>query len=1239
MAFSLTNLLTGKAPVPGIKPISPVAPAPVVKPAPKTFYRDEGSSLVTDNTGHKYSTPQEFFNAGGKWENVQIRKANPQVANQLTGKIGTSTTLPNYTPRSEASIRPPQASNPNMISEIAKSVINPIGTIPALAGTKPVLNFAKGVVQGTATSGAAIGQGVFDVAKGMTQGLTPAQIAFNVTKQRTVQLDPNSLEGKLSNILFGRTDMPSISQYGKEAASVIPGGEGFAQRNPNIAFGLGLGMAALDFTGAGKSKNVAKALALAKDIPSVEKLLKTVGLADDVVKEFAPKIVKTTDEVGIQRILKEIETRKIVDPLITEARKYKSAEEFVSNQKPLFRGATPENMLKDKGRGISFATDKEVANRFSTQDFNGFPQKGEVGEFYLRPDAKILDPDTITAQSMKMDKTRENIMKYARDNGYDAVDLTKVIDPKSGFKPENELRIINKDALKTKSQLTDIWKKAREVKPTTQAPKVVSKERGFITSAKEKGVNVEGTTGVIRRDTENLAIRARNLVKEDIATAEKVAKGTDDKAVAVTSELIKHYDNLAKTATDEASKNLALDKISVIANETARNLTEAGRTVQAAKILNMQTPEGNLRFAAGLIQKYNDLIDKKGTGLLGLRKKIPELSREQAQQILDESKRVFDMPEGEAKAIAFQKLQNQISSLIPSSLYDKVVSVWKAGLLTGLKTTGVNLSANLSHGVTENIKDIPAAVVDKLTSLFTGKRTLALTSKGSANGAKEGFTKGLRYFRTGYDERNIAQKLDYNKVNFTSKGGKILQKYTDTVFHLLGAEDQPFYYGAKARSLYSQAIADAKNLGLKGKELTAHVDNLVANPTEQMIKYATHDAEVAVFQNKTLLGNVAQKIQKVPGGQVVVPFGRTPAAVATQIINYSPVGAVKTIIENIGKGKFDQRMFSQGMGRAITGTGAIAIGSALFAKGMITLGYPTDAKEQKLWELEGKKPNSVKIGDKWRSIAVLGPLGNALLVGGYYKKALNETGSPTSALAQAAAGAGKSLTEQTFLQGLNQFTSAINDPSGYGPSLLGNLIGSTIPTIVGDIAQTNDPLQRKSSATKNGLLAPLQAKIPGLRNKLEPKVDVQGQQILRPGNKLETLLDPTRPSKALSGDIIKELRRLSDTGNLATPTGFADDKKFKIPQSDKTGLQYSAGALFKEKVTKLLKTEDYKNLTDEEKAKKILDFADKSRMYARAYYVQSQVDNLQGEELKAKLKQLKESGVMTKEVYTLWEKL
>ena len=129
----------------------------------------------------------------------------------------------------------------------------------------------------------------------------------------------------------------------------------------------------------------------------------------------------------------------------------------------------------------------------------------------------------------------------------------------------------------------------------------------------------------------------------------------------------------------------------------AKNLTEQGRAVQAASILGRLTPEGQIRFAARQIQKYNEEIEKSGKGIIGLKKKIPELTAEQEKTIVQEMKAIEAMPDGTEKAMKFQQLQNYISDLVPSSLYQKIVSVWKAGLLTGIKTSGLNIFSNLTR--------------------------------------------------------------------------------------------------------------------------------------------------------------------------------------------------------------------------------------------------------------------------------------------------------------------------------------------------------------------------------------------------------------------------------------------------------------------------------------------------------------------------------------------------------------
>ena len=504
--------------------------------------------------------------------------------------------------------------------------------------------------------------------------------------------------------------------------------------------------------------------------------------------------------------------------------------------------------------------------------------------------------------------------------------------------------------------------------------------------------------------------------------------------------------------------------------------------------------------------------------------------------------------------------------------------------------------------------------------------------RGVKGGVKEGFDKGLQYIKTGYDERNIGAKLDWKKVNFGKSAiAKSLQRYEETVFHIIGGEDQPFYYGAKARSLSDQALAMAYNKKYRGKEAVDMATKLVENPTDKMLANAVRDAEIAVFQNQTGLGKAAKSIQNIPiVGQIVLPFGRTPSAVAMQIINYSPLGFIKAVVENTGKGKFDQRIFSQTMGRAITGTGVLWLGGELYKKGLIALDRPVGEKDQKLWELEGKVANSIKVNDQWRSAQTLGPVGNLLIIGGHFKDAFSKAGSPTEAISIALSGSAKTFLEQTFLQGMSSVVSALNDPAGYGQGYLGSTISSTIPTLVSDVARTMDAKERRSSTVPERL----KARIPGLRTSLEPQVTVLGKDRERVGRIFEIMLDPSRPSKEIVTPLITEFQRLASAGYKASPTLLGDKQGYlSLTPKENTRLWERAGQLTESKLSNLIRLEQYRDMDDATKAKNIESITDKAKVMARAEAVLEKTQGLQGDALKQELAKQKKSGLMTNEVF------
>ncbi|MCK5610274.1 hypothetical protein KAR91_50845 [Candidatus Pacearchaeota archaeon] len=533
-----------------------------------------------------------------------------------------------------------------------------------------------------------------------------------------------------------------------------------------------------------------------------------------------------------------------------------------------------------------------------------------------------------------------------------------------------------------------------------------------------------------------------------------------------------------------------------------------------------------------------------------------------------------------------------------TSLYDKAIAVWKAGLLTGIKTQGLNLLSNVSHAISESSSNVPGAGVDRIIKLWTGERALAATSKGYTKGAKEGVGRGWKYFRTGVDERDIGAKLDYKHVNFgDSKFAQGLQAYEETIFHLLGAADQPFYYGMKAASITNQAEAMAINKGLKGKDRVSFIQNLQANPTDEMLVVAVHDAEVSVFQNKTHLGDLGKAFQKIPGGEIIAPFVRTPAAIGMQVARYTPAGPFIEVFDQIHQGEFNQRKFSQAAGRAVTGTAVLATGALLLTKGLMTLDRPKGEREQKLWELEGRKANSIKIGDKWRSVQVLGPAGIAMLIGGHFQRALTDTGSPTEAMIVSMAGGAKSLTEQTYLRGVNQAVDALVDPERSFENWFTSMAGSVVPTIVADIARAGDETERLSK----GPAERFKSRVPGLRETLPPKIDVFGQDLPRyGGNVLEVMADPTRPAKIRNDVVVDELRRLFDKDVKVSPTLVGDKFGYKVlTPEENTQLWRRAGDLTYKVLQAMVNSEAYRGLNDFAKGQKIEQFVGKVREAAK----------------------------------------
>lgn len=706
-----------------------------------------------------------------------------------------------------------------------------------------------------------------------------------------------------------------------------------------------------------------------------------------------------------------------------------------------------------------------------------------------------------------------------------------------------------------------------------------SRQRGFVGSVQEAGTVLPTTktqvTGSYQPKTnQTLMGEAQALLQEGASLDLNKIANADQKVAATIQEAINQQKKNPQLAAN-------------LFNNLSEKGTELGRGVQAFALLNKMSPEAIALSTAGKIKAYNRTAIRK----------IPELTGEQVAMIGKKVEAIKKLTEGSRERnIAINELSNTINQFIPSTLADKVITTWKAGLLTSLRTTERNLFGNAIHGVAEAAKDIPATIVDIGLSRKTGKRTITPTLQGSGEFfSKQTGQQVSDVVKLGYDPSEDISKFDHKQITWGNSGlEQALKKYTDIVFRSLGAQDKPFYNAAFKRSLYSQAGAEAINAGKQGDQ--AFIENLVRTPTEEMMKIAVNDANVATFHNKNAASSIANAIKRELSkteigklaSEITMPFTGVPSSILGQIVAYSPAGLLKgmttvgkVVAQNVPE---FQRQAAQEIGRGVIGTGIFGLGAYLASKGLIT-GQPKDAAEQRQWDLENKPRNSIMIGGKWRSLNSIGPEAVVFLAGA---KMNEELGKPEGSVGSYAFGLGKDYLDQSFVTGLQQPVNALTDPARYGKSYVGNQIASIMPNIGKDISKSLDTSQREAnSITDYAKLA-----TPGLRNTLIEKRDALGNVMKQEPTGLGAFFDLFNSKTPIDNAVVNELSRLNDVGYNSTPSKLTANQtivkqKVKLTFDQLNSLEKGVGEILRPKLQSLIASSAYQQADDETKAKTI----------------------------------------------------
>jgi hypothetical protein len=257
----------------------------------------------------------------------------------------------------------------------------------------------------------------------------------------------------------------------------------------------------------------------------------------------------------------------------------------------------------------------------------------------------------------------------------------------------------------------------------------------------------------------------------------------------------------------------------------------------------------------------------------------------------------------------------------------------------------------------------------------------------------------------------------------------------------------------------------------------------------------------------------------------------------------------------------------------------------------MTLGYPTDKKERDLWEAEGKQPYAIKVGGTWLSTNYFQPAGNLLAAGAEYASKLKDGGSQGEAISSAFAGSAKALTEQSFLKGVSTAIASVSDPQRAGEKFIENTAGSIVPNLVGTLARATDPVARRA----DGMLDQVKSDIPGLRQTLDTKTNMFGQNISRRSGVANELLNPFKPSDAQNTDdqTLKELRRLQDSDLGVTTPDIKSNSITgeKLNPSQIEELRRIVNPEIKSAWDKVISDPKYASMSDDKKQKTLSDIS------------------------------------------------
>lgn len=688
----------------------------------------------------------------------------------------------------------------------------------------------------------------------------------------------------------------------------------------------------------------------------------------------------------------------------------------------------------------------------------------------------------------------------------------------------------------------------------------------------------------------------------------------------------------------------------IVADASAA-LERAAKKTNKAEIMNrVNTLAQQYDAAVGTGQEnakvnVNDLVDiiksastvrKTGT-LIG--NKTPPIVNWAMNRIANYARAEAQSGGGEnldfLKTFAADSIYNIAADTRTVSAGEKVKTVRRAGMLSKVSTVMRNLVSNNVFDPVDSVARNISVPLDMLVSTITGTRSVAgdasWFSAAKRKGSMDGLARACMEVGLDVDTSGGAGKYE-NTANRTFKmSGGVFSKFMSTweayEGYTLNATDE-FQKGGIEASV-QQGI---DRLYEKGKIK----DDSLRDAGKQEALYRT-------FQDKNVLSDAAIGVRNalnkahigdVGAGDIVLPFAQVPSNLGARAIEYSPAGLLVStadfinMLDSAKKGNLtaaQQAKAVQGVGRALTGSGMIAIAAAGALRGWLKVtGDDDDKNKDALWKTHGLDGTQLNIsaamrdirgesaewqaGDTLLSIGFLDPLNAQLTTGALIADDIRSEDGVTASrvLGNSLSGALQSVLDTPVMSTFQDVATnyEYSDASTTGGKVwdaaqkyAANQLSSVIPNSLRGIAQGLDDTERNAYSSDNvwqQAIDNAKASIPGLRETLPAKTDVWGNPVKNEGgvrNLMNRNINPGNITTYKTDVVSSEIEKISEaTGTSLYPDRTAprsvtvDGEAVGLTFEQRSMYQKAYGDAYSAAVTSLMNDKNYKAMPDSMKA-------------------------------------------------------